>query len=178
MRPLWNRLDALADVTHPPGARAAVLVPLYDDADGEMRVVLTKRPETMRTHPGDVVFPGGQMEGKEDPVEAALRESWEEIRLPQSSVVEILGSLTPVTTRDKNRPIIPVVARIERPATLVADPSEVEAIIEPRLIDLLDETSWRRSDWYGSSLWFYEFEEGTLWGATAFMVRELLDLIR
>lgn len=178
MRELWDRLDALADVPHPPEARAAVLVPLYEDSVGDVRVVLTKRPDTMRTHPGDVVFPGGQMEDGESPVAAALREAWEEIGLPEANVVSIIGALTPVTTRDRTRPIIPVVARIDRPSDLVPDPREVEAIIEPRLVDLLDDGAWRISDWYGSRLWFYEFDEGTLWGATAFMVRELLDVVR
>jgi 8-oxo-dGTP pyrophosphatase MutT (NUDIX family) len=178
MRELWDRLDALEDVPHPPGARAAVLVPLYEDGGGDVRIVLTKRPDTMRTHPGDVVFPGGRMEDGESPTTAALREAWEEIRLPRASVVGILGALSPVTTRDRSRPIIPVVARIDRPAELVPDPREVDAIIEPRLVDLLDDEAWRTSDWYGSRLWFYEFDEGTLWGATAFMVRELLAMLR
>lgn len=155
-----------------------MLVPLYDDATGDMRIVLTKRPDTMRTHPGDVVFPGGRMEDGEDPVQTAVREAWEEIGLPEDSVLDILGALSTVTTRNRARPIVPVVARISRPPELVPDPAEVEAIIEPRIIDLLEERSWRRSDWYGTSLWFYEFDEGTLWGATAFMVRELLEVIR
>lgn len=155
-----------------------MLVPLYNDDDGDVRVVLTKRPDNMRTHPGDVVFPGGAMEDDEGPVRAAMREAYEEIGLHEDAVIEIIGGLTPVTTRNKTMPIIPVVARIQRPARLVADPSEVDAIIEPKLIHLLDESAWRKSDWYGQRLWFYEFDEGTLWGATAFMVRQLLDVIR
>lgn len=178
MHDIWERLEVLPEVLHPAEARAAVLVPLYDDGDGEVRLVLTKRPDTMRTYPGDVVFPGGRMEDGEDPIRTALREACEEIGLDESAVIEIIGGLTPVTTRNRSMPIIPVVARIERPVELVPDPSEVDAIIEPRLIDLLDEGAWRTSDWYGTRLWFYEFDEGTLWGATAFMVRELLDVIR
>lgn len=154
-----------------------MLVPLYADGD-DIRLVLTRRPDWMRTHPGDVVFPGGRMEDGEDPVATALREACEEIGLPEDAVVEIMGGLSPVTTRDKDVPIIPVVARIERPLELFPDASEVDAIIEPTISDLLDDSQWRRSDWYGHMLWFYEFEEGTLWGATAFITRELLDLIR
>lgn len=178
MREVWERLTRLSDVPHPPGTRAAVLVPLYEDGHGEIRVVLTKRPDTMRTHPGDVVFPGGRMEDGENPIRTALREACEEIGLSESAVVEILGSLSPVTTTSESRPIVPVVARIERPRELVPDPSEVEAIMEPGLTELLDDSRWRVSDWYGHTLWFYEFDDGTLWGATAVMVRELLDVIR
>jgi 8-oxo-dGTP pyrophosphatase MutT (NUDIX family) len=177
MLDMWTRLRALPDVDMESDARSAVLVPLYQDAAGRMRLVLTKRPDTMRTHPGDVVFPGGGIEAGETPVDAAIREAWEEIALPPDAV-EVIGGLQPVTTRVRTSWIVPVVARIERPAVFVPDPHEVEAIIEPTIADLLDESLWRTSDWMGRSLWFYEFPEGTLWGATAFMVRQLLAHLR
>jgi len=177
MRDVWSRLESLPEVVHAPSARAAVLVPLYEDGD-EVRVILTKRPDDMRTHPGDVVFPGGKMEPGEDAVATALRESDEEIQLPESAVQAILGGLTPITTRNRSNLIVPVVARVERPAVLVPDPAEVELIIEPLLEDLLVEDRWRTNDWMGHTLWFYEFPEGILWGATAYMVRELLEFLR
>ena len=87
---LWTHLAALPPVASPPDARYAVLVPIYTDADGIDRIIFTRRPEHMRTHPGDVVFPGGGREEGEDPVATARREAWEEIRLPGENVVEIL----------------------------------------------------------------------------------------
>lgn len=177
MLDVWTRLESLPEVAQPPSAQAAVLVPLYADDSG-VRVIFTKRPDDMRTHPGDVVFPGGKMEGDEGVVAAALREADEEIRLPPNAVVSILGGLTPVTTRNRSNLIVPIVARVERPSELVPDPAEVDVIIEPLLVDLLDEGRWRTNDWMGHTLWFYEFAEGILWGATAYMVRELLDYLR
>jgi len=174
----WTALRALPAVVDPPGAEYAVLVPLYEDGSGATRIILTKRPDHMPTHPGDVVFPGGHREDGEEPISTAMREAWEEIGLPAAAVVEVLGGLSPVTTRDKTRPIIPVVVRIERPTQLVPDRREVEVIIEPTLDELLDEDRWMQRDWFGHRLWFYEFDEGILWGATAFMVRELLDVLR
>ena len=174
---VWKALSALPPVDTPPDARYAVLVPLYDD-NGTTRIVFTTRPEHMRTHPGDVVFPGGAIEEGEDPIATAKRESWEEIKLPSDNVVEILGGLRPLTTRDPDRVIVPVVARIERPAELVPDPAEVESIIEPQLDDLLDDSRWTSQDWQGFEMWFFEFDEGILWGATAFMVRELLEYLK
>lgn len=177
MSDIWTRLATLPPVTDGVASKSAVLVPLYEDAGGVVRLVLTKRPDSMRTHPGDVVFPGGGIEGGETPVEAALREAWEEIRLPVQAST-ILGGLAPVTTRVRTNWIMPVVARIHRPAEFIPDPAEVDVILEPPLLELLDDTAWRRERWMGRKLWFYEFPEGTLWGATAHMVRELLDYVR
>jgi 8-oxo-dGTP pyrophosphatase MutT (NUDIX family) len=174
---VWTRLASLPPVAEPASMRAATLVPLYEDPEGDVRIVLTKRPDTMRTHAGDVVFPGGRVEAGESAAEAAIREAWEEVALPPESV-DVIGGLEPVTTRSRDMWIVPVVARIERPPVLVPDPSEVDAIIEPTLAELLDEDRWTTNDWYGHPLWFYEFPEGTLWGATAFMMRDLLDYLR
>ena len=75
--------------------------------------------------------------------------------------------------------IIPVVARIARPAEFVPEPAEVESIIEPSIDELLPDANWRTSEWArGQTMWFYEFPEGVLWGATAQMVRELLTWFR
>lgn len=177
MLDLWTRLEALGPVQYPAEAKAAVLVPLYRDHDGHLRVILTKRPDHMRTHPGDVVFPGGRLEDGESPEETAKREACEEIGLPEDGV-SVIGGLTPLTTRDPGNLIVPVVAKVERPSDFVLQAEEVEAVIEPRVIDLLDEGQWRTSDWYGHTLWFYEFDEGTMWGATAYMMREFLAVIR
>ena len=177
MLDIWTRLRTLPPVDVHVGARSAVLVPLYVDDRGLVRVVLTKRPDSMRTHPGDVVFPGGRIEPGENAVDAAIREAWEEVALPRSSV-EVIGGLAPVTTRDRTNWIVPVVARIDRPDEFRPDPAEVAAVLEPTIGELLDESRWRDSDWMGNRLWFYDFPEGILWGATAFIVRDLLRVLR
>ncbi|RPI25976.1 MAG: CoA pyrophosphatase, partial [Actinobacteria bacterium] len=112
---VWARLDALPGLMVHEGARFAVLVALYEDPAGAVRIIFTKRPDDMRTHPGDIVFPGGAAENGEGPYETALREAWEEIALPPDAVSAVLGSLTPVTTRWRDRLIVPVVVRIDRP---------------------------------------------------------------
>ena len=174
---LWDPLLSLPPVARPPGMRAAVLVPLYEEG-GELRLILTRRGGQMATHPGDVVFPGGTIEpGDAGPEGAARREAWEEIGLPPEGV-EVLGGLEPTSTRNTEMLIVPVVARVIRPVRYVLAPREVEAVLEPRIADLLDETSWRQEDWYGHSLWFRPFPEGMLWGATARMVRSLLHYFR
>jgi len=175
--PLWEPLDALPPVASDPTLVAAVLVPLYED-DGELRMVLTRRPDDMRTHAGDVVFPGGMIDpGDDGPIGAATREAWEEVGIPADHI-EVLGGLAPLTTRSNEMWIAPVVARIRRPAELHPEPGEVDAIIEPTINELLDDDVWTTQDWGGHTLWFHEFPEGILWGATARMVRQLLDYFR
>lgn len=177
MSTLWESLAALDDPSTPRRARAAVLVPLYVDDGGVVRVVLTKRPRWMRTHPGDVVFPGGRIEEGETVVDTALREAEEEIGLDVSTT-EVLGVLPWVTTRDPRNVIVPVVARVVRPDEWVPEPSEVETVIEPPFDDLLDDGRWRTSRWLGRTMWFYDFPDGVMWGATAFMMRRLIELVR
>jgi 8-oxo-dGTP pyrophosphatase MutT (NUDIX family) len=179
MSTLWDPLGPLPPVPTPDAVRAAVLVPIYVD-DGRLRIVLTRRPDHMPTHPGDVVFPGGMMEpGDDGPIGTALREAQEEIGLPPENVIEVLGGLQPTHTRSTEMLIVPVVARIERPARFIPQPAEVEAIIEPTIDELLVDADWRSSEWtLGRTVWFYEFPEGILWGATAQMVRELLTWFR
>lgn len=177
MRDFWQRVVTLDPVQVPRRARAAVLVPIYEDETGDVRVILTRRPDWMRTHPGDVVFPGGRIERRETIIETALREAEEEIGLVRESI-EVLGGLPAVTTRDPRNLIVPVVARVVRPAEYVIETSEVAAVLEPRIVDLLDDSRWRTSRWLSRTMWFYDFPEGTMWGATAFMMRSLLGHLR
>ena len=177
MLDIWTRLEALPPVQYPAEARSAVLVPVYRDENQQVRVILTRRPDHMRTHPGDVVFPGGRFEGGETPEETAKREACEEIGLPPDGV-EVIGGLSPRSTRSRRNLIIPVVAKVQRPAEFVLQEEEVSAVIEPTIVELLDDTRWRRSNWFGHKLWFFDFDEGTLWGATAYMMREFLGILR
>jgi 8-oxo-dGTP pyrophosphatase MutT (NUDIX family) len=173
----WKPLEGLRPVADTEDAGSAVLVPLYWDG-ADLRLILTRRPDNMRTHAGDVVFPGGAIEAGDDgPVGAAIREAEEEVGLPADHV-EVLGGLQPVSVRSNRMLIVPVVARVRRPAELIPQVGEVETIIEPTLADLLDEDTWRTEMWSGHRLWFREFPEGIMWGATARIVRELLDYLR
>ena len=175
----WEALASLPPVSVTSGMKAAVLVPIYE-SDGVLHLIMTRRPMDMRSHPGDVVFPGGMIDAADDgPVDTALREASEEVGLSRSDVVDVLGGLTPVHTRSVTMRIVPVVARVRRPTTLVAQPEEVAAILEPSIDDLLDDARWQTRFWGpGRRMWFYPFPEGVLWGATAMMVRDLLGYFR
>jgi len=155
---------------------AAVLAPLFEDESGEVRVVLTKRPDTMPTHAGHISFPGGRPDpGDRGPVETAIREAREEVGIDEHQV-EVLGFLAPIDTVEFTLLVVPVVARIATPLGLVPSEREVAKIYTPLLADLADESNWWHLPWNGWKVWYYDLEGDTLWGATARMVRQMLGL--
>jgi 8-oxo-dGTP pyrophosphatase MutT (NUDIX family) len=160
------------------GLRAsAVLAPLYDD-DGEAVVILTRRAQHMRSHRGEVSFPGGGQEPGETLWATAVREAWEEISLDPSSV-DPIGELDHLSTRSSGSFIAPFVGALrDRPDRLVADPSEVEHILHVPLSELVAPGVYREEIWRWESverpIFFFEVVGDTIWGATAAMLRNLL----
>lgn len=174
---MWNQLRV--DDSYPePGDKpqAAVLVPLYEDDGGEIRVLLTKRPDTMPTHAGHISFPGGRPEESDrNPVDTAIREAHEEVGITRSQV-SVLGFLEPIDTVEFSLMVIPVVARIATPLGLVLSEREVDKVYTPRLRDLADPDQWAYVPWEAWKAWYFDLESDTLWGATAHMVRLLVGL--
>jgi 8-oxo-dGTP pyrophosphatase MutT (NUDIX family) len=177
MRRVWDRL-VFSSRPPEPGERplAAVLAPLYEDASGDMRLILTKRPMTMPTHAGHLSFPGGRPHpGDDGPVGTALREAQEEMGIEPASV-EVLGFLPAVDTVQFSLLVVPVVGRLPPTPTLVPSEREVDKVLTPRVADLADDSRWRSEDWRGRTVWFYDIEDEVLWGATAWMTRNMLGL--
>ena len=174
---MWNRLHLQTD---PPDAggqpTAAVLAPLFEDSHGVVRVVLTKRPDTMPTHAGHIAFPGGRSHPDDSgPVDTALREAHEEVGIDPRRV-EVLGFLPAIDTVEFKPLVIPVVGRVETPLVLVPSKREVARVYTPALSELADPERWSAVPWNGHQVWYYDLEGDTLWGATAHMVRSLLGL--
>jgi 8-oxo-dGTP pyrophosphatase MutT (NUDIX family) len=153
---------------------AAVLVPLYL-RDGELHLVLTRRPGDMRRHAGEVAFPGGRQDPGEDLRTTALREAEEEVGLPRADV-ELLGALQPVPTLATGFAIYPFVALIEPGREWVLSPREVEEVIEPSVTQLHQGFGRRRIVRRGIPLRsdVYEVGDAFIWGATARMLSDLL----
>lgn len=162
--------------------RAAVLVPLVEREHG-VTVLLTRRTEHLSSHAGQISFPGGRSEESDSsPIETALRETEEEIGLHRRHV-EIIGVLPEHTTISAYR-VTPVVALVQPPFDLTADPNEVAEVFEVPLAFLMDglhhqrrtlelpQTAGRRS--------FYAmpYEQYFIWGATAAMLRNLFHFLR
>ena len=164
-----------------PGTRpAAVLCALFEE-DGESHVVLTRRSSNLRSHTGEVSFPGGRLEDGEAAVTAALREAGEEIGVDPAGV-EILGQLSPLSTFSSRATITPFVGALPARPTLSANPAEVERAFDVSLAELLADGVYHQEVWQlPGAGWremnFFELVGDTVWGATARMLVELLALI-
>lgn len=173
---------------------SAVLAPLYDvrpgggtagtdgaHGDGGAFVVLTRRTWGLRTHQGEVSFPGGRVEPGESPVDGARREAHEEIGLDPAAV-EIIGELDHLATVSSESFIVPYVGVLpERPET-VPSPVEVEAVLHVPLAELLDPAVFREEVWtfpggVDRPITFFELVGDTVWGATAALLRQLLGIV-
>ena len=160
--------------------RAAVLIPMYHKAGG-WYLILTKRTETMEYHKGQISFPGGtQHEEDASPKDTALRESWEEIGLDPADV-EILGELDDTATYTTRFLVSPFVGVIPYPYDFRANPEEVEEVISVPLDVLLDKRNFREEmQWIDGqfvSQYFYRYGDKVIWGATARMLKQFLEII-
>jgi 8-oxo-dGTP pyrophosphatase MutT (NUDIX family) len=159
---------------------AAVLVPLYEGADGELRVVLTKRRADLRRHAGEISFPGGRRDPEDATLtDTALREAEEEIGLTRAHVA-LVGALERTSTFVTNYAIHPFVGLLrERPAWRASE-LEVDAVLEPALRDLRAGRTRTRMERRGIAFQTdaYVFDGELVWGATARILEDLLERVR
>jgi 8-oxo-dGTP pyrophosphatase MutT (NUDIX family) len=160
---------------------SAVLAPLYEDR-GELFVVLTRRTWELRSHSGEVSFPGGRQDDGDAHLWAtALREAHEEIDLDPTGV-ERIGELDHLATVTSRSFIVPYVGALAaRPAT-AANPQEVSAVLHVPVAELLDPAIFREERWSfpwaeDRPIFFFELVGDTVWGATGAMLRQLLGLV-
>ena len=163
------------------GRVSAVLIPLYAHR-GEPHVILTRRAAHLRTHSGEVAFPGGGVEpGDADLWETALREAHEEIGLEPDAVVRV-GELDGFFTVGSDSLVHPYVAELPggRPGGLRPDPGEVERILHVPLSVLLEPEVYRQELWPRDGttrpINFFEVPGDTIWGATATILHQLLSI--
>jgi 8-oxo-dGTP pyrophosphatase MutT (NUDIX family) len=152
---------------------AAVLVGITDRPDPGL--ILTVRREHMRTHAGQVAFPGGRIDPGEDSVEAALREAWEELGLDPGAA-EIVGAIDPYRTVT-GYIVTPVLAVVPPDQPLSPHEHEVADWFEAPLAFVLDPTNqqYKSALFQGRERHYYEimWGERRIWGATASMIVNL-----
>jgi len=176
------RVDPVAGLAVPtfPGARrSAVLVALHDGPSGA-EVILTRRSWTLKSHRGEISFPGGRIEPSETPEAAALREAFEEVAL-DPSLVELVGRLPALSTVASRSHIVPVVGRLAGRPRLEPAAAEVERILHVPLIELAEGEVFREERWGTAplerSVFFFELDDETIWGATARIIVDLFSVV-
>jgi len=152
---------------------AAVLIPVVNRTNG-LNLVFTKRTQKLKSHSGQVSFPGGKIDEEDASATlAALREAHEEVGIAHDDV-EVLGQMPDYFTGSGYR-ISPIVALVDSNAAFVASPDEVEYIFEVPLAFLLDPLNYRIGSkrFENADRYFYEISWGeqTIWGVTAGIVR-------
>ena len=177
----WVVPDVVKEIAAgtPNAKPAAVLVPLYV-RERELWTLFTKRSEAVEKHKGQISFPGG-MEALDDasPWDTAIRETEEEIGVPQRAILK-LGELPEVVTFTGFR-IRPFVGAIPYPFEIRKNPGEVDSVIEMPIRVLLGPTlvEERGISWKGRSIPtpVYHVKGHVIWGATAFLLASLLEAL-
>ena len=157
---------------------AAVLIPIVERNNG-LKVILTKRSNNLKQHPGQVSFPGGKSEKTDKSLVAtALRETREEIGINNKNV-EILGQLSKHVTITGFK-ITPFIGKIRTGFSTKIQTSEVSEIFEVPLSYLSNPKNFRVESvkWKGKKRFCYSIPDGPyyIWGATARILKNLADL--
>ena len=180
----------LVNETNAPAVRevnAGVLAALFEEG-GEARLILTRRSSGLRTHKGEVSFPGGRLDAGEGAAEAALREAQEEVGLDPARVTTV-GWMHPVMTMVSASLITPVIATLAERPHLVVSPVEVERVFDVSLAELAEPGIFHEERWSipgrtipgtddnAFAVRFFEVAGEMVWGATARMLYELLAIV-
>jgi len=161
--------------------KGGVLILLYED-QGVVRFPFIQRPNYGGIHSGQMALPGGKFEEDDkDQWQTALRESQEEIGVI-SEKVEIIGSLSEFFVAASNYMVLPVIGKIDHIPDFVPEPREVADIVTPPVHQLIDPSTVKekeitvRND-FKMICPYFDLEGRTVWGATAMMLSELVDVL-
>lgn len=190
-RPGEDRLDAVG-----PGARSAAVLMLFGVLDGrpsdheaqasavsrDLDVLLLARATTLRSHPGQIAFPGGRIDPEDDgPIGASLREAEEETGLDPAGI-QVLGALDPVPLSVSQHLVTPVLAWWERPSPVHAvDVAESAEVFRAPVADLLNPANRGVTvlgrggvEWRGPAFRIvHDGREHLIWGFTAMLLNGL-----
>ncbi|TVQ04740.1 MAG: CoA pyrophosphatase [Balneolaceae bacterium] len=165
-----------SETAHP----SSVLIPLYTGDENRLRVVLTLRTNNIR-HAGQISFPGGRCDTGESLLETALRETKEEIGI-ESEEIEIACNITPLYLYRTDNQITPFVGFLAKKPELKPNPVEVEEAFSVTMEELLSDKALERKEWHfkhaSFNVPYWNVHRVPLWGATAMMLNELIELFR
>jgi 8-oxo-dGTP pyrophosphatase MutT (NUDIX family) len=179
---LERRSRGFASARVRPQRRAAGVLVLFYQRQGELSIVFFKRTEKVPTHKGQVAFPGGSGDhGDRDLEDTALREANEELGIDPSRVV-MLGPLQPFDTYISNFMVSPFCGYLlDADPKFEPQPFEVEEVFEIPLSKLRDERYRHRGRVPGFNvpipLPYYKIDGAIIWGASGGVLQELLDAL-
>jgi 8-oxo-dGTP pyrophosphatase MutT (NUDIX family) len=158
--------------------QAAVLICFFKK-NGEYHLPLIRRPMHEKNHPGQIALPGGAMEENETLENTALREAFEEVGIIPESV-EIIGKMTPLPVPVSKYLISPFIGIAKHEPKWNINKQEVDELIILKFKDLIDSNNGYYEDWdlNGNTLRvpIFKVMNKEIWGATAAVLSELLDL--
>lgn len=159
---------------------SSVLILLFPNPEERLELLLTLRSRDI-DHGGQISLPGGRSDEAETSVETALRETHEEVGIAPSSV-EILGSLSDLYISHSNNLVTPVVGYLSGIPKLTLNTSEVEEAFTVELDSLASKKNLTVENWdlqkYAYEVPYWDVHEVPLWGATAMILNEFLELYR
>jgi 8-oxo-dGTP pyrophosphatase MutT (NUDIX family) len=166
-------------IEHPPFSHAAVLVPLFQKG-GDCHLLFTKRSNQVKYHKGEISFPGGVVDEEDkELINTALREAYEEIGLIESDV-QTIGVLDDIVTITEFI-VTPIVGFFPYPYPFKVSEVEIAELIEVPLSSLLDKDCMSKREIFrggrNEMVYSYQYEEHVIWGATARILKQFLDLI-
>lgn len=167
-------------IKEPSRVPSAVLVPIYE-TNSRYHIIFIRRTRTVKTHKGQISFPGGVREDYDSSLmETALRESYEEIGLHPEDA-EVIGELDDEITTTSNYIVTPFVALIPHPYRFIPSEDEVDEIIEVPILSLLDEECLKPDievlNGEEVPSFAYHYQGKIIWGATARILNKFLALI-
>jgi 8-oxo-dGTP pyrophosphatase MutT (NUDIX family) len=160
---------------------SAVLIPLYQK-QGRYYIVFIRRTESVKTHKGQISFPGGARDANDRTLlHTAIRESREEIGL-RTKDIEVIGEMDDEITTTSNYIVTPFVAMIPWPYRFTKNKDEVADIIEVPINMLLEKGHLKANtetlDGRPVESYTYYYQGKVIWGATARILKKLLDIIK
>lgn len=166
-------------IEHPPFSHAAVLVPLFKKGE-DCYLLFTKRSDQVKYHKGEISFPGGGVDEEDfELINTALREAHEEIGLKESDV-QIIGILDDIVTISQFI-VTPIVGLFPYPYPFKVSEMEISELIEVPLSSLLDGNCFSEQEIFRGGrneiVYAYQYEKHKIWGATARILKQFLDLI-
>jgi 8-oxo-dGTP pyrophosphatase MutT (NUDIX family) len=164
-----------------PAKPGSVIILLYEQ-EGRTFFPLTKRPDYLGTHGGQISLPGGKAEPGESAIDTALREAEEEIGVVRNQI-EIVGTLSEFFVIPSNFMVTPVVAYLKESPKFMPDPKEVVRIINGSLDQLVRDDAVHTKEILAAKMFpmlapHFEIEDEVVWGATAMILNEFRMVIR